>query len=82
VKQPFRVKLFASFADLFGASHLEIALPQGSTVADLSNAIRKLPSATRLPSRLVVAVNSAYARPDTPLNHGDEIALIPPVAGG
>jgi len=51
-------------------------------VADLSNAIRKLPSATRLPSRLVVAVNSAYARPDTPLNHGDEIALIPPVAGG
>jgi molybdopterin converting factor subunit 1 len=82
VNQPFRVKLFASFADLFGASDLEIALPQGSTVADLSNAIRQLPSAARLPSRLVVAVNSAYALPETTLSAGDEIALIPPVAGG
>jgi Molybdopterin converting factor, small subunit len=82
VKQPFRIKLFASFADLFGASHLEIVLPQGSTVADLSNAIRQLPRAAKLPARLVVAVNSAYAAPETPLSFGDEIALIPPVAGG
>ncbi|MCB1958736.1 MAG: MoaD/ThiS family protein, partial [Rhodocyclaceae bacterium] len=29
-----------------------------------------------------VAVNQAYARPDTPLKDSDEVALFPPVTGG
>jgi molybdopterin converting factor subunit 1 len=80
--ESFRVELFASFADLFGASHLEVSLPRGATVSDLAVAIHNLPSAESLPPRLVVAVNSSYARPETVLAAGDEVALIPPVAGG
>lgn len=82
MKQPFRIKLFASFADLLGSSQLEVALPQGSTVADLSAAIRNLPGAAGLPKQLVLAVNSTYAKPETVIRPADEIALIPPVAGG
>lgn len=32
--------------------------------------------------RIRVAVNQEYARPDTPLSQGDEVALFPPVTGG
>lgn len=78
----FEVRLFASFADLFGAPHLSIALPHGSTVEQLTSAIHALPSGGALPSRLVVAVNHEYAPATTVINAGDEIALIPPVAGG
>ncbi len=28
------------------------------------------------------AVNEEYARLTTPLNHGDEVAFLPPVSGG
>jgi sulfur-carrier protein len=35
------------------------------------------------PGRAVrVAVNHDVAKPDTPVKHGDEVALFPPVTGG
>jgi molybdopterin converting factor subunit 1 len=78
----FEVRLFASFAELFGAPHLTLSLPSGSTVEQLTTAIHKLPAGTMLPRKLVVAVNHSYVPPHTRLAAGDEIALIPPVAGG
>jgi len=36
----------------------------------------------RLPEAPVVAVNHAYAGPDVELANGDEVAILPPVAGG
>ena len=33
-------------------------------------------------SNLVIAVNQEYATPETILQQGDEVALIPPVSGG
>ncbi|MYJ67599.1 MAG: MoaD/ThiS family protein [Gemmatimonadetes bacterium] len=35
-----------------------------------------------MPRRAAVAVNRSYANGDTVLSEGDEVALIPPVAGG
>ena len=78
----FEVRLFASFAELFGTSLLKVTLPLGSTVGALTAAIHSLPAGTILPRKLVVAVNYSYAPPSTVLTAGDEIALIPPVAGG
>ena len=78
----FEVRLFASFADLFGASHIRLTLPRGSTVEQLASAIQNLPAGSSLPARLAVAVNHSYVSPQTVLESGDEIALIPPVAGG
>ncbi len=78
----FEVRLFASFAELFGAPQLKLALPRGSTVENLAFAIKSMPTGALLPEKLVVAVNQAYVPAHTILSAGDEIALIPPVAGG
>jgi molybdopterin converting factor subunit 1 len=80
--EQFEVMLFASFADLFGAPNLKLSLPQGATVEQLTSAIQRLPAGARLPKKLLVAVNQSYAPAHTVLSAGDEIALIPPVAGG
>ena len=76
------VQLFASYAEAFGAPQLEILLDQGSTVGDLLRSIRSLPAAASLPPSPRVAINRKFASPDKLIGSADEIALIPPVAGG
>jgi molybdopterin converting factor subunit 1 len=76
------VLLFASYADSLGAHSIRIELPQGATVADVLGRVRALPGADRLPSDPLMAVNERYARANRVLSAGDEVAIIPPVAGG
>lgn len=76
------VLLFASYADALGRPSLELALPSGATVGDAVLGLTSLPGADRLPPGPLVAVNQRYASPDQVLQPGDEIAVIPPVAGG
>jgi molybdopterin converting factor small subunit len=76
------VQLFASYAESFGEQSLKIAITPGSTVRDLIGQLRLLPGAEDLPESPRIAVNRKFASPDQPLNSTDEIALIPPVAGG
>jgi len=73
---------FASYADAFGVSSLDMELPRESTVAELLTAVRTRQGAELLPPAPLVAVNQTYATPDTIVHDGDEVALIPPVAGG
>ncbi len=77
-----RVLLFASYADAFGAPSIDVPLHGGATVAELVAAVRAIPAARSLPPDPLVAVNLTYAPPHRVLAAGDEIALIPPVAGG
>ena len=74
--------LFASYADAFGASSLAMELPRQSTVGDVLSAIRARGGAERLPPVPLVAINQRYASLDSVVREGDEVALIPPVAGG
>lgn len=74
--------LFASYADVFGVSSLQLELPPDSTVGDVLAAVRLRPGANRLPPSPLVAVNQSYAIATSPVREGDEVALIPPVAGG
>jgi molybdopterin converting factor small subunit len=76
------VQLFASYAEGFGESTLEIPLGPHSTVADVVDSIRALPGALVLPESLRVAVNRKIASLDQLVSPKDEVALIPPVAGG
>lgn len=76
------VLLFASYADAVGRSSLELDLESGATVRDVIAQVRQLADATQLPHLPVVAVNEHYASRDRELLEGDEVALIPPVAGG
>jgi sulfur-carrier protein len=76
------VLLFASYADAFGRAHLDVAAAPGVTVADIVARVRSEGGANRLPPRPLVAVNQEYADYDRVLVEDDEVALIPPVAGG
>lgn len=74
--------LFASYADALGRSAVSLALPEGATVRQALGRLRELPGGEALPPSPLVAVNLAYAPVDTVLSPGDELAVIPPVAGG
>ncbi len=76
------VQLFASYAESFGGPTLQLPLKTGSTVADLLDHLRLLPGASNLPDSPRVAVNRRFASGDQLVDAGDEVALIPPVAGG
>lgn len=76
------VLLFASYADVIGAPTVRVAVPDGACVADVVRAVRKLATGAALPERPLVAVNHRYAKPEQVVQVTDEIALIPPVAGG
>lgn len=79
-----RVKclFFAVYREILGTGELELELPPGARLAELIAVVRTRPGADALPLALVVAVNHEYAPGNTVLADGDEIAFIPPVAGG
>jgi molybdopterin converting factor small subunit len=76
------VQLFASYAELLGAPTVELPITPGTTVQDLLIRLRSLPGASSLPVTPRVAVNRSFANPDQLVAPSDEVALIPPVAGG
>jgi molybdopterin converting factor subunit 1 len=77
-----RVLLFASYAEAVGASEVSIDLPAGARVADVLDRVRSLATGKRVPEKPLVAVNQRYARQDQVVTAADEVAIIPPVAGG
>jgi molybdopterin converting factor subunit 1 len=76
-----RVLLFASYADALGASSLDVEVAAPARVRDLLAAVQAR-AAHAVPPRPLVAVNAEYAELDQLLKATDEIAIIPPVAGG
>jgi len=77
-----RLLLFASYAEALGTGELALELPEGARAADALAAVKERAGADRLPPKPMIAVNQRYAQPDQQLSEGDEVALIPPVAGG
>jgi molybdopterin converting factor subunit 1 len=77
-----RVLLFASYADALGTDSLALDMPPESTVRDVLDRLSALPGARRLPPSPLVAVNESYATASDTVFDGDEVAIIPPVAGG
>ncbi len=77
-----RTLLFATYRDMAGAEELEVELPAGSTALDLVSRLRSRAGLEGLPSEPALAVNQVYSALSTPLSDGDEVALLPPVAGG
>lgn len=76
------VLLFAAHAERLGRSELPVELPAGATVRDLRRRLDEAGHAALLAGEVRVAVNQALADDGCPLHAGDEVALIPPVAGG
>lgn len=78
-----QVRLFATHRERLGTDRLTLELPPGARVSDLVAAlVARFPDFATIGTATRVAVNREYAPPETILRDGDEVALIPPVAGG
>lgn len=77
------VRLFAGLRELTGAAELVRDLPPGATVRTLWNSlIAEFPALAAYTGSISSAVNAEYAKLETPLAAGDEVAFLPPVSGG
>ncbi len=79
---PIPVLLFASYADAFGARRIDVPIGAPCSVQALIESMRRIPGGQVLPERPLVAVNHAWVRDGATIDIGDEVAVIPPVAGG
>ncbi|MGF1473318.1 MAG: molybdopterin converting factor subunit 1 [Rubrobacteraceae bacterium] len=77
-----KVLLFGAAADRAGTREAE--LPATSDTLDgLWPALaERYPGLAPMKDNLAFAVNEEYARGDTRVEPGDEVALLPPVSGG
>ena len=78
------IRLFATLKDRAGSERIRVALPDGPiTTADVLAAVAAdYPALAPALRSALVAVNRAFAGPETPVVVGDEVALFPPVSGG
>ena len=76
------VLLFARYAEVLGTDAITLELPAPATVGDLLEAVRRGPGGSVLPPRPLCAVNLVQVTAATPLASGDEVAILPPLAGG
>ncbi len=73
------VKFFASMREYLDQSEVEIDIGATDTVATVwQMAAGDKP----MPDDTVCAVNHNQAKPESPVNDGDEVAFFPPVTGG
>lgn len=76
-----RVLLFASWADALGARAIDLDLGEEATAADVLAALDARAAGAQLP-RPALAVNRCIVPSHARIARGDEVAIIPPVAGG
>jgi len=77
------VLVFAGARDAIGTDRIEVSLDGPVTARGLLERVVAVhPELGPWSGALRVAVNGAYAAWDDPVREGDEVALIPPVAGG
>ena len=77
------VRLFARLRDIAGASELARDIAAGATIGSVWRQLAtEYPALGPYERSISSAVNADYARMDTLLRDGDEIAFLPPVSGG
>lgn len=77
------IRLFARFRDIAGSGDLMRDVPDGSTARDVWNLLAaEHPTLAPFASVSSCAVNEEYAKFETQLREGDDVAFLPPVSGG
>lgn len=80
-----KIKLlfFAVLRDIAGRGEEVIELPDGVRAGEVWERLREEHAVLRdYLKPPMIAVNESYVGADEPLHDGDELAFIPPVAGG
>ena len=77
------VRAFARYAELLGHERFALDLPRGATVADAVAQLRSsVENGQLIPDRPLVAVNLEHVHHDRIVIAGEELAILPPLAGG
>lgn len=77
------IRLFARLRDLAGSGRLTRDVPTGASVETVWQAlVQEFPAIAASRVSLAAAVNAEYARFETRVADGDEVAFLPPVSGG
>lgn len=77
------VKLFAAYQEAYGVPEVVLQLPPDTpVVAVLEQIINEHPELQMWRNLTRCGVNLEFVEPDTILQQGDEVVLIPPVSGG
>ncbi|MEO8255948.1 MAG: MoaD/ThiS family protein [Acidobacteriota bacterium] len=77
------VRLFARLRDITGAAELAREVGPGATIGSVWRLLEgEYPALQPYGRSISSAVNADYARMDTALADGDEVAFLPPVSGG
>jgi len=77
-----RVRLFARYAELLGRDDLTLPAEGLNTAGDVLARIRSLPGGWEIGEYTLMAINLRQASLDASVAPGDEVALLPPLAGG
>jgi molybdopterin synthase catalytic subunit len=78
-----RCRFFARYAEVLGTATHDLQVPRGATVGSAVQALReRLPGGQALPKVPLAAVNLEHVDLGHVLVDGDELALLPPLAGG
>jgi len=77
------IRLFARLRDIAGTPELTRELAPGATIAAVWRTLAcEFPDLAQYERSISSAVNADYARMDTVVRDGDEVAFLPPVSGG
>jgi len=76
------VRLFGRHRELIGHAEVSVRLFVGATVGDVRVALAGHPALRDSLAGSALALNRRYEADDAPVDPGDEVAIIPPVAGG
>jgi len=78
-----KVRLFARLKDIAGVAEFDRDVPDAVTLAGVWELLaRDYPAMAPYRGSVSGAVNAEYARMDTSVRDGDEVAFLPPVSGG
>ncbi len=77
------VKLFAAYQEAYGISELKLNFaPKTPVSAVLDSLLKDKPELEQFRSITRFGINLQFVEPNTFLEDGDEVVLIPPVSGG
>ena len=77
------VKLFAAYQEAYNQPELSLEFPENTPVSQVrEHLIQQNPELEKWRDVTRFGVNFNFVEPNTPLNDGDEVVLIPPVSGG
>jgi sulfur-carrier protein len=77
------VRLFAAYQDAIGTSELTLTLPIDTPVIAIAQQLQtQHPELRQWQDLTRYGINLEFVAPDTLLQDGDEVVLIPPVSGG